>query len=718
MSNRVLSGLVASTLAAAAAAGPAAAADSSGTLEEVVVTAQRREANLQDVPVAISAITSDEILAAGITRVSDFANAMPNVFINTGASLRSTVIAVRGISSNPNNPGVDPAVGVYLDGVYMGRPTTINSGLYDVERIEVLRGPQGTLYGKNTIAGAINFITKMPTEELSGEVRLGYGNYDNLLGYAAVSGALSDRLTARLSGSYATRDGYLHNTYTGTYLNDAQEAGGRLVLAYEASDDLDIIVRADVAQNRTNDGGEEIYENGAFAGTPLADNNPDDWKVAYNVDNVADRDQWGTSIEADWTTGVGVLTSITAYREFNWTNVDDNDYTILSLLASGITEDQSQFSQELRLVSDAEGPFEYLVGAHYDYSVLDTRSRAWIGPDLGIYPEEVEGVIRAKVDAESWAIFGQGTYSFSDQWSISGGIRYTDESKDVRHAQVGDPLGILLPTTDVRNLSRGDDKWSPSASLNWQPMDTVLVYVSYANGFKAGGFNVFSITPVDDASYKPEVVDSYEIGIKSTLFDDHARLNIAAYTLDYKDLQVNQLVLVNGVPQFQTSNAATATSTGVEVEFQMQLADGLEMNASYGYLDAKFDRFKNATAQGDDFSGNRLPLAPKGAANLALQYDTTIGDGYGLWGRIEGNWRDFVYFDVDNDPLATQDAYTTLDLRFGLNAKSGWSATVWMRNLTDETYALDRSAGPIVPGQYVQALGPPRTYGLEIGYGF
>ena len=717
MSHGVMGRVIASVLAAAAAT-PAVSADQPGTLEEVVVTAQRRETNLQDLPVAISALTSDEIRAAGITRVSDFANAMPNVFINTGAGLRSTVIAIRGISSNPNNPGVDPAVGVYLDGVYMGRPTTINSGLYDVERIEVLRGPQGTLYGKNTIAGAVNFITKMPTAEPSGEVRFGYGNFDNLLGYAAVAGPLTDRLGARISGSYGTRDGYLHNTYTGTYLNDAQEAGGRLVLTYEATDDLDIVLRADVAQNRTNDGGESIYENGVFAGTPLADDNPNDWKVAYNVDNVADRDQWGTSIQADWTTSAGVLTSITAYRQFNWTNVDDNDYTILSLLASGITEDQSQFSEELRFVSDDTGPFDYVVGAHYDYSVLDTRSRAWIGPDLGIYPEEVEGVIRAKVDAESWAIYGQGTYDFSEQWSVSGGLRYTDESKDVRHAQVGDPLGILLPTTDVRNLSRGDDKWSPTASLNWRATDDVLLYLSYANGFKAGGFNVFSITPGDDASYRPEVVDSYEFGVKSTLFDDHMRLNIAAYTLDYQDLQVNQLVLVNGVPQYQTSNAATATSTGLEVEVQVQLADGLAMNASYGYMDAKFDKFKNATVDGDDFSGNQLPLAPKGAANLALQYDTTIGDGYGLWGRVEGNWRDKVYFDVDNDPLATQDAYTTLDLRLGVTATAGWSATLWMRNVTDETYALDRSAGPIVPGQYVQALGAPRTYGIELGYDF
>jgi len=721
MQNASLRFVIASILgcSAAAATTPAHAQASTAALEEIVVTAQRRESNLQDVPVAVSAFSGEALAAAGVTRIENLANAVPNVFINTGTSIRATIISVRGISSNPNNPGVDPAVGVFVDGVYMGRPTTINSGLYDLERIEFLRGPQGTLYGKNTIAGAINFITRMPDDELAGEVHLGYGNYDNLTAYAAVSGPLgTERLTARLSGNYQSRGGYLDNIYTRTDLDDADEAGGRLALAFAATDDLKVVLHADMSRNRTHAGGQDVLDNGAFTGAPFADADPYDRKVAYDRDNVGDRDQSGVSLHVDWNTAVGRFASITAYREFEWTNMGDNDLTVLNMLSTGISEDQQQFSQEFRLVSQSGGPFEYVAGLYYEDQTLDTVSRAIVGPDLGVYPDEVIADIFADVESSGWAAYAQGTYKFTDQWSVSAGLRYSDEDKDVRHSQTGDPFQVLLPTYPVSKHSRSDSETSPSASLNWRPNENIMAYLSYAHGFKAGGFNVFSMSPTNDAAYEPELVDSYEIGVKTTLLDGRARLNVAVYTLDYEDLQVNQLVLVDGLPQYQTSNAATAESRGVEVEYQMQVTDALLLNASYGYIDANFDSFRNATAQGDDYSGNVLPLAADNTVNVSLQYDGDVGEGLALQARIEGNWRDDVYFDVDNNPRATQDAYATLDARVGLRATTGWSVTLWGRNLTDEDFALSRGEGVIVPGQYMHALAPPRTYGLEVGYEF
>jgi iron complex outermembrane receptor protein len=713
--------VIVSVLACSAAAAPGVcrAQASSATLEEIVVTAQRRESNLQSVPAAVSALTADAIQSAGIVRIDNLANSVPNVYIDTGASLRATVIAVRGISSNPNNPGVDPAVGVFVDGVYQGRPTTMNSALYDLDRVEFLRGPQGALYGKNTIAGAINFITKLPSAEPSGEFRLGYGNYDQQQAYAAVSGPLgSERLTARLSGSYQQRDGYLDNTATGTDLDDADEVGGRLALALAATDTLDLVLRADTARNRTASGASEVFLNGAFTGAPFADADPYDRRVANDRDAQGDRDQSGVSLQADWDTALGRITSITAYRQFDWENMNDNDFSVLNMLSSGISEDYGQFSQELRLVSKGGTKLDYVVGLYYEDQSLDTVSTAIVGPDLGIYPDEVAGEIFGDVESTGWAAYAQGTWRFSDRWSLSAGLRYSDEQKDVTHSQVGDPFQILLPTYPQQKLSRDDSQTSPSVSVNWQPNETMLAYVSYAQGFKAGGFNVFSITPTDEARYDPELVDSYEIGLKSTLLDGAARLNIALFTLTYDDLQVNQLVLVGGVPQYQTSNAASAESKGAEVELLWQATEGLQLSAAYGYTDASFDSFKNATQDGDDYSGNVLPLAAENTLNAAVQYAAPVFGDFVFRGRLEANWRDDVFFDPSNDPLATQDSFTTVDARIALEAGAGWSIGLWGRNLTDEDYALVRSAGVIVPGQYTHQLAAPRTYGIEVGYEF
>ena len=720
MRSPLLRHVIVSALACAAALPTAASAqDARAELEEVVVTAQRRQSDLQSVPAAVSAVSAGTIAAAGIVSVDNLANSVPNVFIDTGSSLRATVISVRGITSNPNNPGVDPAVGVFVDGVYQARPTTINSVLYDLERVEFLRGPQGTLYGKNTIAGAINFITRMPTDEVSGEVRVGYGNFDRQMAYGMVSGPLgSERLTARLSGNYLRRDGYMKNTATGNDVDDADSVGGRLTLAWAATDDVEVVLRADMSRDRTASGTSEVYRNGAFEGTPLADADPFDRRIANDRDGRGDRDQSGASLEVNWELAAGTLTSITAYHEFDWENMNDNDFSVLNMLSSGIEEDFGQFSQELRLVSTTGTKFDYVAGLYYEDQSLDTASVAIVGPALGIYPDEVVGTIYGDVGATSWAAYLQGTYRFTDAFGVTAGLRYSDDEKDVVHSTQGDPFGVLLPTYPQRRVSRSDSDTSPSLSLNWTPNGDLLAYLSYAQGFKAGGFNVFSITPTDDALYDPEQVDSYELGVKATLLDGAARLNVALYSLDYEDLQVNQLVLVNGVPQFQTSNAATAESQGIEVEFTWAATDALQLTASYGYNDANFDSFRNANSQGDDYSGNVLPLASKNTFNLALLHSAPLTADLSLTGRIEAYWRDDVYFEPSNDPVATQDAYTTLDARVALEAVAGWSVTLWGRNLTDEDYALNRGPGVIVPGQYTHQLAPPRTYGVEFGYSF
>ncbi len=685
-------------------------------LEEIIVTAQKRAESIQDVPISISAMSAEAIRDQGIGRVEDFATSLPSVYIDM-RELRSMAISIRGIVSETNNPGVDQGVGVYVDGVYMGRPTTINNSLYDLERIEVLRGPQGTLYGKNTIAGAINFITRKPSDELRGEISASYGNYDAIRASASVSGpVVPGKFFVGVSGGIDRRDGLVQNLMTGTDLDNIDSLSGRLTAVYSENDDFELIVRVDASRDRTNSGSIDIMDSGAFAGTPVADASPWDRKVTQNRDTVQNRDTFGTSGEINWSLGSGKLTSITAYREFQWYNLGDNDYTMLDLLASGITEDQNQFSQEIRYASSDKGPLTYVFGVYYFRQRLETDSAAVVGPDLGVYPDEVVADIFATVKSESIAGFGQAVYHVSDAFNITAGLRYTWEKKKVIHSQIGDPFGLLLPTMPERRFSRSEDDFSPSLSLNYKWTDKVLTYATVSRGFKSGGYNVFSVTPTDDAEYDPEYVTSYEVGLKSDLLDNRLRFNLSAYYLRYKDLQVNQLELVGGLPQYQTSNAARARSKGVEIELTARPVNGFSLNLNYSYLDAKFRDYDNATPAGDDFTGNTMVKAPKHNISLAAQYEAPLTDTLSLTLRGDMTHRSRVFFGPDN--VYSEGDVTVLNGRIGIGSEQGWSLFLWGRNLNNRQYALYRNDGVIVPGQTVQSIAAPRTYGVEARFRF
>jgi iron complex outermembrane receptor protein len=684
-------------------------------LEEIVVTATRRTESLQDVPMAVTAITGEALANAGVARLEDLATQIPNTFIDTSAGLRATDVAVRGISSNPNNPGVDPAVGVFVDGVYQSRPTTLNSNLYDLERIEVVRGPQGALYGKNTIAGAVNFITRLPTEDFQSDVDVGYGNYNATNTYASASGSLgSPSLLGRVSASWQKRDGDINNLTTGTKLDNVNEASGRLALLWKATDFIDVILRADKSRDRTNDGAAEVFLNGAFAGTPYAGPDPATRNVTNDRDTVQNRDIDGASIQIDARFGAGTLTSLTSYQHYTWYNLEDDDSTALDILSSGIQENQTEWAEDLRFVSKSTGSLNYIAGAYFSHQTLDTASTAIVGPALGIYPQDVTGVIYADVTTQSEAVYGQLGYDFTDRWNATLSARYSHEWKEVGQSQIGDPYQILLATQPLEVLSRDDSKFTPAGSLTYRFSKNVNGYASISNGFKAGGFNVFSISPTDQARYEPETVTSYELGLKSLLADDRVRLNTAIYYLDYKNLQVNQLVLVSGTPQFTTSNAATATSKGAEIELNARVTAELGLNLSYGYCDAVFKSFPNATAQGANYSGYELPDAAKNTVATALDYAHPLSASLEFMARADFTYRSGAYFQPDNTPNLYQGGYGIAGARLGVGGRDHrWGVNAWVRNISNRMYALSRTDGPIVPGQVIESLGLPRMYGVD-----
>lgn len=707
--------LGASLLALIATGTPALAqeAPAGDGLEDIVVTAQRRTQSLQDTPISISALTSQAIQNAGIGRVEDISNALPNVYV-APRELRTTSISIRGISADLNNPGLDQSVGVYVDGVYMGRAATINSNLFDLERIEVLRGPQGTLYGRNTIAGAVNILTRRPDADARAAASLSYGNYNAVRGNAVVSGPLAGHLFASLAVSLDRRDGVVENVATKTKLDDLDGLGARATIVYDPGGSWDFALRGDISRDRTHSGAYDIYRNGALAGTPYADANPIDRTVAQSTDTTQNRDVYGGSGEVNWRTGAGTLTSITAVRGYKWNNIQDNDYTVLDLLDTGIRERQTQVSQELRFASNAADRFSYVAGAYYYYQKLDTSSLVVVGTDLGIYPTRETATIRANVDTNSYAAFGRAVYRFTDTLSLAAGIRYTHESKTLDFEQTGDPFGVIASTIAPRHIARTDNNVSPSVSLEWRPRPKLLAYATFSQGYKSGGFNVFSVTPSNNAEYRPESVNNYEIGLKSEFLDGRLRVNASAFYMDYTDLQQNQLITTGGgIAQFQTSNAASAHSTGFEIELSALPVRQLQLTASYGYVDAVFDSYPNATAAGADYTGHRLPLAPESTVNGAAEWTQPLGGTMKLFVRGEASHRSRIYFASDN--AFSGASLTLLNARLGIGPESGaWRLSLWGRNLTDQVYVTNRFAGAVVPGQVAQSLGTPRTYGAEL----
>lgn len=706
---------IALTLAMPALAQQAApAANEIVTLEEIIVTAQRRPTSAQDTPISLTAISGSTLADSGVKRVEDIANMLPNVYIDN-RNLRGQNIAIRGISADLNNPGLDQGVGIFIDGVYMGRATATNQNLFDLERIEVLRGPQGTLYGKNAIAGAINYVTRLPGDETYAEGTIGYGNFDSVTGSLLLSAPLvDDKLSASIGGSIDQQRGLIFNSLTGRHIDNRNGQNARAVIRARPTEDLDIILRGDISRDRTRSGAIEVVNDGAMTGTPLDQPDPRTRTVAQNRDPQSDRDAGGLSAEINLKTEAGTLTSLSAWRYSDWYNLGENDYTPLDILASGIREDQKQLSQELRFASSGSGPFDYVLGLYYFHQDLDTQARSIAGPDLGVYPYEVDGSIFADVVTNSYAAFSHGTYRLTEQVSLSGGLRFTKEDKTVKHRQQGDPLQLLLPNIPLRKISRSETNISPSISLNYKPEDNMFFYLTFSQGYKSGGFNVFSISPTDDAEYEPEHVNNYEAGVKTTFLDRRLQIDASVYHLDYRRLQASQLLLINNLAVFQTSNAAKARSRGAEISVAARPVRELTLSATYGYVDATFPEYPNATSTGADYSGHRLPRAPRHNASAAAQYEVPVGGDLELFARAELSHRTKIFFAADN--IHGQDAVTLLNARVGIQeySKGDWGVYLWGRNLTNVDYVIYKEAGAIIPGQVIQSIAAPRTYGIEL----
>lgn len=672
--------------------------------DNIIVTGTKTGATLlQDTPLAVTAFSADMLEKTGIKDIRDLAAVTPNLLVTQNASFSQ--VYIRGIGSNNVFGGSDPSSTIHLDGVYLARPASYLSNFLDVERIEVLRGPQGTLYGRNSVGGTINVISRKPGNMFEGKMQATYGSYNFARVEGYVSGpVVEDKLAASFSIIGSRRDGYLENVVPGVGDADNERTiGARGQLRFTPSTPLEIIIRTDY-----------LHSDDALAGyikmlqptaDPVANSVINDLhKIAVNIQPTSNRRQWGSAAEINYDLMPGMqLKSLTAYRANRLVQVGDTDGTSLNLRRTDQFEDQHQFSQEFNLVGST-GALTYILGAYYFNEHIDVAAAVTTFPT-------VRAGFSPTINTDALAGFAQGNYALTDWLTVTAGIRYTSETKRIDQYALNTSLITGLPLAGnplSYSLEDTYNAWTPKFGIELRPADGVLIYASATKGFKSGGFNFSSRNP--NQGFDPETLWSYEAGAKLDLFNNLMRLNATAFHYDYSDLQV-QSFLSPGVVDI--TNASDAKVDGVELEGQLRPARWLRIGGNVAYLDARYANYTSALLAGNipyDASGNRLNLAPKWSYSAFAELNTDVGDG-AIFARGEYNYRSRQFFTAENAGLDTQAAYALLNASVGYTFPGDkFELMAFGRNLTDREYVT--STASFAAGR-VGRVGEPRTYGIR-----
>lgn len=690
-SPSVCFGAVAALLAGTALATPALAQTETAATSDadIVVTARRVTERLQDVPLSISVTTAEVIAERNSTRVSDLAATIPNLIITPGTL---STITVRGITSQARvNPGFDSGVGVYIDGVVQGKLYTFDVPLYDAERVEFLRGPQGTLFGKNSIAGAISITTRNPSlERPEGNVELEYGDFDRRQVDAYVSVPVSNTIAVSAGGFRLVRDGYVRNLFDGGRVANDDSYGGRAKILWQPSAMTRIIASADVLREDILSYDQEI-ESGYGGPTGRYETNVSTPTLAYRLIK-------GVSLTGEFETSFGAtLTSITAYRTAKSRRETDTDGGPLNIVFSASGSDQKQFSQEVRLAGGIGDGIKYLLGAYLFRQDTENNSLSTFGPDtrFGLI-RGLTGNTFGDADTDSVAFFGSVDWTFVPTVTLTTGVRYTDEVKRLHYQQIG------FPVIGAPNLPLEFDKFSatdvsPTFTLRWQPSRSLMIYGTASKGFKSGGWNVDNITSGRITSFKAlrfgdESVWNYEAGVKSQFADGRVTFNAAVYQQDYSDIQTPQLTPVlggGGAVVSIVTNAAEARIRGFEAELSVKPMSMLTINGVVGYTDAKYRDYLDGTLS---FAGNRLPFAPKWTSNLSANLRVPVSDDLAFGVRGEWAYVASSFGDRENTALRQRPSLDTVNANVGVYTKH-FDLNVFVDNLLDDETVTLRSTG-------------------------
>lgn len=715
--------LHATLLAASGAQAAQQAAATDEGIEDIVVTAQKRSENLQNVPISIYALSGDSIEKAGINDVYDLATYAPS-FKSDNVGPADPTFTMRGIGSNERGAGSDRSVVVFLDDIYIGRSAGTVFELYDIERIEMLRGPQGTLSGRNVVGGAINIITKKPTEDFSAAAEVTLGNYNLRQAKARVNGKLADGVAASLSFTTRDRDGFYTYAPTGKDTDGISSTNLRSKVAITANENLEILLSGDVSRFR-QDGvsakpfGVGNYTKNTLGYTPL----PDPWTVETSRRGYAEVDLWGLSARADLTTDMGVFTSITGFRHVKSDSAQDSiglpaGYFLSYLSAA---EKSDFFSQELRLASLPDsGRLTWVAGLYF----LKDKVNRIEGYDRDFKGQTSQPIWNQDARTTSISGFAQGTYKLTDQLNLTAGARYTHDNKRLHNilidASNGTSTNGLTPGISAFDITaeKSFNAFTPKVTIDFSPSEEALIYATVSKGFKSGGFQGLAPTAAAaTTSFFPEIAWNYEIGAKTRWFDNRLQINLAGFYMDYKDLQVSNRILT--IPGDQSSalriltNASDAVVQGVELEVLARPFPGLTLSGNYAYLDTEVKNFILGT-DGTDLSGNVLGKAPKNAFTLSGNYVQNIDDRSDISFHADYVYQSSMFFFIENTVTAKEPSYGILNGRV-IYTLNNWSFTVYGRNITNKLYRT--KTVPVGDGAF-SGFGDPATYGVTVGYKF
>ncbi|WP_374595366.1 TonB-dependent receptor [Sphingosinicella sp.] len=702
-------------------------------IEEIVVTAQKRAQNLQDVPVSVTAFSDTAIREAGFTNSLSIGDQVPNLEIKTFGGVPN--IFIRGVGNNDFNASSIGPISIYRDDVVVASTGSQIFSLFDLERIEVVRGPQGTLFGKNTTGGAIQFFSKLPGDEFEGNARFGYGRFDLFEAEAAASLPLGEGLSLRVAGIVRRRDGEKTNLYTGEDTINVDEAAARAILRWHPSADTD--VRLSIGGGRDRSDYLENKPVGTINGADLfgyTDPYPDNANL-LNFNGPSRNYSDNLFINLNITQSIGNLTfkSITGYDKSDVDNRVDVDGGPFRIDEITFLTDAEQVTQEFQLAYDS-GPLNAIGGLFYFQENLDADSNADLLGELSFADGALPLITRATRKNKAYAIFGQATYAVAPAFRVTLGGRYTIDKVRATHRadlvpgffDADIPDGAPVPLVPFARMKDTFKSFSWRVAADYNVTDDVLAYASIDKGFKAGGFNIGIITSVAERTQvDPEYLTSYEIGIKSTLFDRRLRLNVSAFYYDYTDLQVLSVNRQAGstVPTLGLDNAADAEIKGIELEATALPTDWLDLGLNLGILDAKYKNYLSGaidpeTGEPRDFSGNRLPGAPKFTLSTFAQVTIPVGEFETRW-RAEYNYTGKKYYNnAQSDLISSGEGYGLLNLRATLaDPAKGWELAAWAKNVTGKAYivdATDTSGFGFVPRYY----GERATYGVELSLRF
>ncbi len=738
-------------------------------LEEVIVTAQKREQNLQDVPVAVSAFTNENLEQTGVRDMFDLQANAPSLRAGQTQNSSTATFGIRGVFTSSQNFGLESSVGLYVDGVYRARQSSMINNLVDVASVEVLRGPQGTLFGRNTPAGAVSVFSVKPDHEGTAFLQAEAGDYNLFSAQGGVSlSAIDNVLAFRLTGFGMQRDGFVSDLNLGDdKIYDRDRWGARLQALWTPNDDLTIHIIADASEIDEICCGSNTWVNNFEAsgvpgktgtdviaeqlgGTVTLAENFYDRETAFNYLPISTNEDQGLSMQIDWQTDVLTFTSITAYRQYESFDSVDSDFMDVEAVDRTNTQDQKQFSQEFR-ISNEYDRFNYVVGLYYFTQDLDAFRTTGVGKDTAPLVSLPPNAFIAGTGSrdtstqehESYAVFGQFDVNLSDSFLLTAGLRWTKEDKEMQNIFEDDappelnPLldnwGFfffppLAPRPDVYE-EFDDDEVTGTLKLTWFANDAIMLYASYGTGYKAGGINVDRVDPIVPIVFGPESSEAFEIGMKADFPDQNLRLNIAAHATDTEDLQT---ISFQGTG-FALQNAGVVEARGLEVDLYWQATENFGLNFAWAYNDAEYADFENGDCQiatpwqtgepdpgdnGDgscDRSGGLVSSNPENVAVLSGDWKFRIGDNTGGFVYAEWAYTDERMTDVNNDPLKLDGEYDIVNLRAGVNFESAQvTLTAWGRNVFDEEYTGTIADGVAQDGKLTAYYSDPVTWGVTL----